>query len=96
MRPTEAEGSLGQTQGQPQTIYQNWPCSIKTIGGSESIQGQQVTGSRTLEIEGYTDPRKPIKVQDYLTYGSRTLNVNFVDDVDQNGIAVRLVCGESL
>ena len=96
MRPTEAVGTLGQAQGQDQTIYQQWQCSIKTVGGSESVQGQQVSGSRTLEVEGYTDPRKPIKTEDYLKFGSRTLSVSFVDDIDQNGTKVRLLCGESL
>jgi hypothetical protein len=96
MRPAEAVGSLGQTQGQPTTIYQNWPCSIKTVGGSESVQGQQIGGSRTLEVEGYTDPKKPIRTEDYLQLGTRVLNVSFVDDVDQNGVKVRLLCGESL
>jgi head-tail adaptor len=96
MRPTLATGTLGQTQGNPLTIYEQWPCSMKTIGGSESVQGQQVSGSRTLEIEGYTDPRKPIVERDYLKFGSRTLHVSFVDDIDQNGTKVRLVCGENL
>lgn len=96
MRPAEAVGSLGQTQGQPTVVYHQWPCSIKTLNGSETNDVRQVGASRTFEIEGYTDPKKPIKETDYLTLGSRTLHVAFVDDEQQNGVKVRLVCGENL
>ena len=96
MRPAEAVGSLGQTQGQPTVIYQTWPCSIKTLSGQESDDVRQVGAARTLEVEGYTDPKKPIKETDYLTLGARTLHVAFVDDEQQNGVKVRLVCGENL
>jgi hypothetical protein len=96
MRPATSDGTLGETQGQPAVIYTNWPCSIKPLNGTESQDVRQTGASRTFEIEGYTDPKKPIKETDYLKFGERTLHIAYIDDPMQNGVQVRLVCGENL
>lgn len=99
MRPATSEGSLGQTQGQPAAVYQTWPCSITPLSGQESYDVRQVGAARTFEVKGYTDPKRPIKETDYLTLGSlgkRQLHIAYVEDPMQNGVQVRLVCGENL
>jgi hypothetical protein len=96
MRPATSDGTLGETQGQPTVVYQTWPCSIKPLSGAESQDVRQTGASRTFEIEGYTDPKKPIKETDYLKFGERTLHIAYIDDLIQNGVQVRLVCGENL
>lgn len=98
MRPTEATGSLGETQGEPKLICKNWPCSIAVMSGRELELARQNFAAANLKVEGYGDPRNPFKATDYLTGGSiggRVLNVGFVNDLKQNGLELSLVCGEA-
>lgn len=101
MRPPKAHGTLGQTQGQPETIIRNWPCSIENLSGRELELARSTFAAATLKVEGYGDPRKPIEARDYLELASltpgkqpRKLFVGFVDDKMQNGIELSLICGE--
>ena len=97
--PTEAIDTVGAARGQPTVIHEKWPCSIKPLSGQESEAVRQVGESRTFEVEGYADPRKPFNATYWLSKGSlgeRKLNIAFVDDQMQNGTVVRLVCGENL
>lgn len=94
MRPTKVQGSLGEQQGQPQVICSNWPCSIKPASGNESEANGQNTATAQFEVEGYGDPSWTDLEECYLQLGSRTLSIQFVDDEDQNGIKLRLLCGE--
>lgn len=99
MRPTKATGSLGELQGQPEVVIPNWPCSIKTLSGGESVAARQNTANATLEVQGWGNPRKPIAEGDYLivlpeTDPPRKLNIEFIDDKKQNGIELTLLCGE--
>jgi hypothetical protein len=99
MGPTEATDTVGALQGMPATIYERFACSIKPLSGQESEAVRQVAAARTFEVEGYTDPKKPMKETYWLTKGSlgeRKLNIAFVDDQMQNGTVVRLVCGENV
>lgn len=94
MRPTKTEGTVGQTQGNPETIIRNWPCSIEALSGRELELARSTFAAATLKVEGYGDPKKPIKETDYLEFGERKLYVGFVNDQDQNGVELSLVCGE--
>ena len=95
-RPREGnQGTRGQKQGEPEVIYSNWPCSIVTLTGNEAEKARQNFANATLQVKGYTDPKKPIKVTDFLEFGERKLNVGFVNDVDQLGLVAELLCGES-
>ena len=94
MRSTKTEGSLGQTQGKPDTIIKDWPCSIETLSGRELELARSTFAAATLKVEGYGNPSKPIKETDYLEFGERILHVGFVDDKHQNGVELSLICGE--
>lgn len=101
MRPTSAEGSIGQLQGKPELLMANVPCSIKPISGSsESEDARQNGVVAQLTVELYADPRKPIKERDWLyvhpiTDDCRKLNIAYVQDEEQNGIELTLFCGEN-
>ena len=87
-------GTRGSKQGEAATIYADWPCSIVTLSGSEAEKARQMFATATVQLKGYTDPKKPIKTYDFIEFGSRTFNVGFVNDVDQLGLEVELLCGE--
>jgi hypothetical protein len=93
--PSGNHGARGQKQGEDETIYANWPCSIVTLSGSEAELARQTFPSASLTVNGYTDPKKPIKPTDYLLLGSRRINVGFVNNIDQLGLEAELICGES-
>ena len=95
MRPTEAVGSLGQLQGKPETVMREIPCSIRSLSGNEQEQARQNSVSATLAVEMYGDPKKPLKEKDWLQFGDRKLNIAYIDDVNQNGLQLKLLCGES-
>lgn len=93
MRPSQATDDHGQPL--PATYHwANVPCSIETIGGSEPEAGGQQQAITTYRVEMYGDPTKPLKHSDYLTLGSRTLNIQAIDDKQQNGTQLTLICGE--
>lgn len=99
LRPTKATGSLGETQGKPEVVFQRWPCSIRTLSGKEQETARQTGADAQYEIEGYGDPRKPIDESCYLELESggttRTFHVAFIDDEDLNQVKLRLLCGEN-
>lgn len=99
MRPTKAEGTLGELQGQPELYRSEVPCSIKPISGNESEQARQNAPSATFEIEMYGDPNKPTTEECWLellplTKPPRKFNIQFIDDKNLNQIELRLLCGE--
>jgi head-tail adaptor len=97
MRPTEAQGTRGQIQGTPETIIDKWPCSIETLNGREVVQARTVFAEATHRVEGYGNPAKRFKERDYVTGGSigeRVLAIGFINDKQQNGVELSLLCGE--
>lgn len=99
MRPTEAVGSRGQPQGQPELILKEWPCSIDTLSGNKAAQARTVFAEARHSVKGYGNPDKPFKERDYLTggvLGSRELFIGSIDygrSQNQTG-QIELLCGE--
>lgn len=99
MRPTKSTNTIGNTQGAPETILRDWPCSIETMSGREIEIARSIYADATLKVEGYGNPNNQFKVTDYLTGGSigeRVLNIGHINDKQQNGIQLSLVCGEAV
>ena len=97
MRPTEAQGTRGQMQGQPTVIIEQWPCSIETVSGNKAVQARSVFAEATHKVGGYGNPAKRLKERDYLTGGSigeRKLFIGFINDIHQNGVELELLCSE--
>ena len=96
MRPTKARGTVGEVQGQDETIVKDWPCSIDTLSGRELELARSTFAAASHRVEGYGDPSKPIKATDYLQFGARRLHIGLVSDELQNGVKLSLVCGEEV
>lgn len=105
MRPTTAHNDGGQLQGQPETLVKNWPCSIDPLSGSEAIRVHANFPEATLKVEGYGDPAKPLRRTDWLEMPGlgtdesgkpviRKLFISDIQDRNQNGIHLTLICGE--
>lgn len=104
MRPTEAQGTRGQTQGKPLVVYLNCPCTIETLSGREVVQARTVFAEAIHRVELTADPSKPIFERDYLeligsesmtaTGQPRRLSIGFKNDKQQNGVMLSLLCGE--
>ena len=95
MRPPPQYGQVGETAGQDATIIPDWRFSLKTLTGRELEIAQQMTAVATLEARGWGNPKRPVKETDYIQFGERKLNVVLVDDLQQNGVELRLLCSES-
>jgi len=49
----------------------------------------------THRVRMYGDPSKPLTHTMYLkTWSGRKLNIGFINDVQQNGVELELLCGE--
>lgn len=96
MRPSQAIGSLGETQGSPEVVCRDWPCAISTVSGNDREQARQNGVEVTHEVSGYGSPAWKRIEQCYLQlHDGRRLNIVFVDDRFQNGEVLRLLCGET-
>jgi hypothetical protein len=103
MRPPPHQNQKGDSPGQDQCVIHEWPCSITTLTGRELERAQQIVATAELTVEGYGDPKKPIQENDYLEFVDgvkgtkdkpRKLNVMAVIDENQNGLKLKLLCGE--
>ena len=96
MRPaTGPKSSRGLPHGNATTVIKNWPCKITPTGGSESDSAGGPASDRTYEVEGYTDPKNPIRSTDFLVYCGRRFDIAGVFYPEMNGQIVSLTCGEA-
>jgi len=93
-RPSQATDLRGQIEGPPETIYRGMPAEIRTLSTREQEVARQVYALATHEVRVMVDPRKQIMETDYLMHGARKLEVGGVNDVQQNGVEMVLICGE--
>lgn len=93
-RPSAAIDGRGQSEGPPETIYRALPAGIRTLSTREQEVARQNYALATHEVKLWPDPRKPIHETDWLIFGERKLEVGGVNDVQQNGIELVLICGE--
>ena len=103
MRPPIHEGQKGDSTGSDKAVIRAWPCLVKTLTGRELERAQQMVATAELEVEGVGDPTNPIREKDYCRFidgvigtkeKPRRLNVMAVIDAHQNGINLKLLCGE--
>lgn len=108
MRPTQAQGSVGEALGQDATVRRLVPCSIETLAGKEAEQVHSTWPSVTKKVEMYADPARQVTPVMYLTGGSlgnrlmsdgstqpRVLSIVFIDE-DEIGLKVTLFCEEAM
>lgn len=70
MRPTKAQGSVGNREGQPEVYIREQPFSYKQLTGAVQDQVNGTWVSATGAIEVYSDPSKPILPGMYFTGGT--------------------------
>lgn len=97
MRPTETTDGFGLNRGNPETLYAQVPCKIETLTGRELVQARTVFATVTHRVtDVYLDPKKRIKAKDYLMLNGRRLNIEFPNDIRQNGEKWELLCNEQV
>ena len=96
-RLTEALGPDGQLQGLDVVLYREVPLhKFRTLGSTEPEVAGQQQAIAVHSFEIHADPGKPIRFADYLTIGTRRLNIQQIDDQEQNGQRLTLICGEEV
>ena len=97
--PTEAEGSRGERQGSDRLVRQGVPCSAIAVAGSEGEQARGTYGDMNFKVTMQADRLRPITNGMYLTggtLGARQWHIAFVNDIEQKGFSLELLCGELL
>ena len=95
-RPSASIGSRGQRTGSPTLLLAEVPCSIETLSGLEMIRAQKQFADATHRVHLHADPDTPLTPRDYLLFGTRTLNIGAIEDVDQIGVECVLLCKEDI
>lgn len=88
MRPTDAEGTRGEREGQDAVVIREWPFSYKQGGAGMAELVNTSVGYAIGACEGYSDPSRPIAAGMYLTegtLGNRKLYITNVEDKDAMG-----------
>lgn len=68
---------------------------IRTMGGNEKVRNDQVMGLLSMEITiRYSSDVSDVSVKDRITYGSRTLDIKDVRNIDERNIEIRMICTE--
>lgn len=103
VRPTKNKGTLGETQGSPEVIYQDHPCCVESLGGRELELARHTFAAASSRITMYGDPAKPVRPQDICQFADgvtgtkdnpRQLYIGNITDDQQNGVWLTLLCGE--
>lgn len=104
MRPTKTKASLGQSQGNPEIVLKNVPCSIENLNGRELELARTSFASANVKVGLYGNPANPIFSTDYCEVvgqknrkgEARRLNIGSINDRFQNGVELTLICGEEV
>lgn len=93
----EPSGELdGRGQVRSFSLYlEKVPCSVDDLAGKEYEIARSLYADAKLKVGMYGDPKKPINTTHRLTVNkTRTLQVGYVKDLNQNGVELELYCSE--
>lgn len=88
MRPTDAEGTRGEREGQDEVVIREWPFSYKQLRGDVAEQVHTSLGTAAGQLEGYADPSRQVTPGMYLTggtLGARRFDIAAVEDLSGMG-----------
>ncbi|MCH8853933.1 MAG: phage head closure protein [Planctomycetes bacterium] len=72
----------------------NLPCDIQTLRGRELVEAQQVVGEATHRVR--MRYRSGVTVKKRLLFGTRELNIGFVENVGERNREWLLICVERI
>lgn len=93
--PSTTQGTRGQRTGDSTTKAERVQCSIQTLAGRELEIARQVVSNATLEVR-MRWPGFDVTTKHFLQFGTRTLNIGHVNNVDQLNHELILTCGEAV
>ncbi len=93
-RPPTGLGDRGQRTGTASTVASSVPCEIETLGGDELTQARQQFARARYRVRLTNDSSWNLTTEDYLVFGSRNLHIGHIDDIDQLGVELELLCAE--
>jgi len=81
----------------PHVKYKELPISYKALRGRELEQAREVYAMATHRVECLPDPKKPLHRKDILEFCcGRRWHIGDVLDIDNNGVDIELLVGESV
>ena len=97
-RPVTVLGTRGQldTDTQPLIVAKDVPCSIENLNGRELEYARQIVADATKRVRLFDDPAWSLTSKDYLEFGSRRLNIGYVDHPDEIELEAVLLCAEAV
>lgn len=93
-REGNALGTRGQLSQSYNTVEKNVVVSIVTLSGDERVLANQIFPSATHTVNMRW--REGLTVDDRLIFGTRTLNILSIDNVDERNREYQIVAGEEL
>lgn len=93
---TQDANGIKDRDAAPTTLIAEWPCSIETLSGIEQIRARKMFADATHRVKGFVDPANPIRATDFLSFGSRTLYIGFVDNLEQKDLEYELLVAEQV
>ena len=93
-RPSTELSGRGQPSGDPTTLFECVPVSIETLSGLDLWQARKQYAEARFRVKLNGDPNNRLKTEDYLVFGDSTLHIGFIDDKDQTGTDLTLLCKE--
>lgn len=93
---------MGELQGQPEVVSETVNFrSMKSLSGKEQETARQTGADRQFAVEVWGNPKWKDLEQCWfeilpLETPPRKLHIEFVDDRKNNGLDLRIICGENL
>ncbi len=95
MTPATGTGTRGQRSGSDVQLLGSVPAEVVTLSGRELESARQKYAEASIRVRLYADPSNPITTDNYLQFGARRLQIGYVNDVDQVGVELELLCSEA-
>ena len=93
-RKVKTQNGFGEDVAGAPTALGTFSAEVRPLTGRELEVMQQRFAEASFSVAMRAQPGITFRREDYITWGTRTLNILDVEDVDQRGIELRLTCRE--
>lgn len=90
--PPTSAGTRGQSSGSWSTVEANVPAKIENLTGREAERARQIAPTATHQVT--LRYRSGVTTQQRLLFGSRELNIEHVNNLDERNRVLVLLCKE--